>query len=66
MDKVKIIMFCMLDCIDGSLMSIVSGRRPQKSCPHQEGAWIQGTYSSLTKNRVQIGQMIEIEHLLSI
>ena len=50
MDKVKIIMFCMLDCIDGSFMSIVSGRRPQKSRPHQEGAWIQGTYFSLTKN----------------
>ena len=40
----------MLDCIDGSFMSIVSGRRPQKSRPHQEGAWIQGTYFSLTKN----------------
>ena len=66
MDKVKIIMFCMLDCIDGSFMSIVSGRRPQKSWPHQEGAWIQGTYFSLTKNRVQSSQMIEIEHLLSI
>jgi len=66
MDKVKIIMFCMLDCIDGSFMSIVSGRRPQKSRPHQEGAWIQGTYFSLTKNRVQSSQMIEIEHLLSI
>ena len=66
MDKVKIIMFCMLDCIDGSFMSIVSGRRPQKSRPHQEGAWIQGTYFSLTKNRIQSSQMIEIEHLLSI
>ena len=66
MDKVKIIMFCMLDCIDGSFMSIVSGRRPQKSRPHQEGAWIQGNYFSLTKNRVQSSQMIEIEHLLSI
>ena len=66
MDKVKNIMFCMLDCIDGSFMSIVSGRRPQKSRPHQEGAWIQGTYFSLTKNRVQSSQMIEIEHLLSI
>ena len=48
MDKVKIIIFCMLDCIDGSFMSIVSGRRPQKSRPHQEGAWIQGTYFSVT------------------
>ena len=66
MDKVKIIMFCMLDCIDGSFMSTVSGRRPQKSRPHQEGAWIQGTYFSLTKNRVQSSQIIEIEHLLSI
>ena len=66
MDKVKIIIFCMLDCIDGSFMSIVSGRRPQKSQPHQEGAWIQGTYFSLTKNWVQSSQMIEIEHLLSI
>ena len=52
-------------CKDGSFMSIVSGRRPQKSRPHQEGAWIQGTYFSLTKNRVQSSQMIEIEHLLS-
>ena len=50
MDKVKIIMFCMLDCINGLFMSILSGRRPQKSRPHQEGAWIQGTYFSLTKN----------------
>ena len=40
----------MLDCIDGSFMSIVSGRRPQKSRTHQEGACIQGTYFSLTKN----------------
>ena len=66
MDKVKIIMFCMLDCIDGSFMSIVNGRRTQKSRPHQEGAWIKQTYFSLTKNRVQSSQMIEKEHLLSI
>ena len=66
MDKVKIIMFCMLDLYRWFIMSIVSGRRPQKSRPHQEGAWIQGTYFSLTKNRVQSSQMIEIEHLLSI
>ena len=34
--------------------------------PDLEGAWMQGTYFSVTKNRVQSSQMIEIEHLLSI
>ena len=50
MDKVKIIMFCMLDLYRWFVFVNCERRRPQKSRPHQEGAWIQGTYFSLTKN----------------
>ena len=66
MDKVKIIMFCMLDLYRWFVYVNCEREEPQKSRTHQDGAWIQRTYFSLTKNRVQSSQMIEIEHLLSI
>ena len=53
MDKVKIIMFCMLDLYRWFVYVNCEREEATEERPHQEGAWIQGTYFSLTKNMVQ-------------
>ena len=57
MDKVKIIMFCMLDCIYRWFIYV--------NCEREEATEEPAT-PNLVGNRVQSSQMIEKEHLLTI
>ena len=50
MDKVKIIMFCMLDLYRWFVYVNCEREEATEEPATQEGAWIQGTYFSLTKN----------------